>query len=134
MSRSIILASFVFPERLDTFLNYIQKRFKMDRERIFIYENLDDPIKKIVTYKIFLKDGKRVDIKSIFPTTILVHKKGECLYTINALNKLIEKEHNLDSGNIDHKQYDIDWSKHQNKIILTNKEGLVINTIKRVFS
>jgi hypothetical protein len=134
MDRSIILASFVFPERLETFLNYLEKRFKLSRERIFVYDNIDDPIKKLVTYKVFLKDGKRVDLKSIFPTTIIVHKKGECFYTINALNSLIEKDHGLDSGNVDYKNYQIDWEKYQNRIILTNKEGLLINEIKRVFS
>ena len=134
MNRSIILASFVFPERLETFLNYLQKRFKLDRERIFIYDNIDDPIKKIVTYKVFLKDGKKIDLKSIFPRTIIIHKKGECLYTINALNRLIEEENGLESGNVDHRNYELDWEKYQNKLVLTTPEGLVFNDIKREFS
>ncbi len=133
MNRSIILASFVFPERLETFLNYLQKRFKLDRERIFIYDNIDDPITKIVTYKVFLKDGKKIDLKSIFPRTIIIHKKGECLYTINALNKLIEEENGLDSGNVEY-NYELDWEKYQNKLVLTSSEGLTINEIKRDFS
>ena len=112
MNRSIILASFVFPERLETFLNYLQKRFKLDRERIFIYDNIDDPITKIVTYKVFLKDGKKIDLKSIFPRTIIIHKKGECLYTINALNKLIEEENGLESGNVQYRNYELDWEKY----------------------
>jgi hypothetical protein len=134
MNRSIILASFVFPERLETFLNYLQKRFKLDRERIFIYDNIDDPITKIVTYKVFLKDGKKIDLKSIFPRTIIIHKKGECLYTINALNKLIEEENGLDSGNVEYRNYELDWEKYQNKLVLTTQEGLVFNEIKRDFS
>ncbi len=134
MNRSIILASFVFPERLETFLNYLQKRFKLDRERIFIYDNIDDPITKIVTYKVFLKDGKKIDLKSIFPRTIIIHKKGECLYTINALNKLIEEENGLDSGNVEYRNYELDWEKYQNKLVLTSSEGLTINEIKRDFS
>ena len=134
MNRSIILASFVFPERLETFLNYLQKRFKLDRERIFIYDNIDDPIKKIVTYKVFLKDGKKIDLKSIFPRTIIIHKKGECLYTINALNRLIEEENGLESGNVEHRNYELDWDKYQNKLVLTTPEGLVFNDIKREFS
>lgn len=134
MNRSIILASFVFPERLETFLNYLQKRFKLDRERIFIYDNIDDPITKIVTYKVFLKDGKKIDLKSIFPRTIIIHKKGECLYTINALNKLIEEENGLESGNVQYRNYELDWEKYQNKLVLTTQEGLVFNEIKRDFS
>ena len=134
MNRSIILASFVFPERLETFLNYLQKRFKLDRERIFIYDNIDDPITKIVTYKLFLKDGKKIDLKSIFPRTIIIHKKGECFYTINALNKLIEEEYGLESGNVDYRSYELDWEKYQNKFIITTQEGLVLNEIVRDFS
>ncbi len=134
MDKSIILASFVFPERLETFLSYLGKRFNIDREKIFIYDNVDEPIKKFVTYKVFLKGGKKIDLKSIFPTTIIVHKKGECFYTINALNSLIEQEHNLEPGNIVHKDYQIDWDKFQNRLILTNNKGLVLNEIKRVFS
>jgi hypothetical protein len=134
MDRSIILASFVFPERLETFLIYLEKRFEIERDRIFVYDNENEPTKKIVTYKVFLRGGNKVDLKSIFPSTIIVHKKGECFYTINALNRLIEREHNLEEGNVDHKNYQIEWDKFQNKMILTNKEGLVINNIKRVFS
>jgi hypothetical protein len=134
MNRSIILASFVFPERLETFLNYLQKRFKLDRERIFIYDNIDDPITKIVTYKVFLKDGKKIDLKSIFPRTIIIHKKGECLYTINALNRLIEEENGLESCNIEYSKYELDWEKYQNKLVLTTQEGLIFNEIKRYFS
>ncbi len=134
MNRSIILASFVFPEKLDTFLNYLEKRFRLDRERIFVYDNVDDPLKKIVTYKVFLKDGKKIDLKSIFPRTIIIHKKGECLYTINALNRLIEEENDLETGNVEHRNYELDWDKYQNKLVLTTAEGVVFNEIKRDFS
>ena len=134
MNRSIILASFVFPEKLDTFLAYLEKRFRLDRERIFVYDNVDDPLKKIVTYKVFLKDGKKIDLKSIFPRTIIIHKKGECLYTINALNRLIEEENDLETGNVEHRNYELDWDKYQNKLVLTTAEGVVFNEIKRDFS
>ena len=119
---------------LDTFLTYLEKRFRLDRERIFVYDNVDDPLKKIVTYKVFLKDGKKIDLKSIFPRTIIIHKKGECLYTINALNRLIEEENDLESGNVEHRNYELDWDKYQNKLVLTTAEGVVFNEIKRDFS
>ena len=134
MNKSITLASFVFPERLETFLNYIQKRFKIEREKIFIYNNIDEPITKIVTYKVFLKDGKKIDLKSIFPKTIIVHKKGECLYTINALNKIMEEENGLDVGNVDYRNYEVNWENYQNKLIITNRDGLSFNEISRDFS
>ena len=66
--------------------------------------------------------------------TIIIHKKGECLYTINALNRLIEEENDLETGNVEHRNYELDWDKYQNKLVLTTAEGVVFNEIKRDFS
>ena len=52
----------------------------------------------------------------LFSQTI-VHRKGKCFYTINALNNLIQKQ----NGVVD-KQYVIDWDRHQNTILFMNKE------------
>jgi len=75
-----------------------------------------------------------VDITSIIPPTVIVHKKGECFYTINALNKLIEKINYLENGNINHLDYKINWDEYQNKIIIIKNEELKIIDIVRDFS
>ncbi len=51
----------------------------------------------------------------------IVHKKGRCYYTINALNELIIQK----NGILD-KQYLIDWEQYQNSILLLNKEKKLI--------
>jgi hypothetical protein len=48
------------------------------------------------------------------------------------LNRLIEEESGL-AGNVNHKEYQIDWTKFENKIILLKGDLLEINTIERVF-
>lgn len=133
MNRTLLLASFIFPERLDWFLEYLEDRFNIPKNRVFIFKNLDDESKLMVTFKFTLKGGKKVNLKKLFPNAIPIHKKGNAIYTINALNKLIEKESGLDIGNINYKAFKIDWDKYQNRLILTNKNGLNIFKIKRVF-
>lgn len=133
MDKTILLASFIFPERLDWFLSYLEKKFSITKDKVFVFKNLDDESKLIVTFKFILKDTKKVDFNSIFPNAILIHKKGNAIYTINALNKLIESTQLDNIGNIDYKSVVINWSEYQNKLILTNNSQLAIFSIERVF-
>lgn len=131
--KSITLASFVYLDKIDSFKKYLLKRFGIDEDKIFQY-NCDEADKKILTYRIYLKEHQNVDIKTFFPTTIIVHKKGECFYTINALNLLIESLSDSESGNINYKDFKIDWDNYQNKIIIAKRGELKIMGIERDFS
>jgi hypothetical protein len=133
MEKTILLASFIFPERVDWFLNYLKLNFSIPREKVFGYKNLDDESKVIITFKLIIQDGKYLNLKELFPNAVTIHKKGGALYTINALNKLIETKTGVDSGNLDHKTIKINWEEYQNKIILVNDKELAIFSIKRIF-
>jgi hypothetical protein len=45
---------------------------------------------------------------------------------------LIEQESGL-AGNVNHKEYQIDWTKFENRIILLKGDVLEISKIERVF-
>jgi predicted oxidoreductase len=124
-TKIITLASFVYVDKVDTFKKYLQKRFKIS----YFEDN-----KKIITYRVSLVDNTKIDMSSIYPPTIIVHKKGECFYTINALNKLIETLNNLENGNINYLEYKINWDEYQNKIIIIKNEELKIIDINKDFS
>jgi len=133
-TKIVTLISFVFNDKVEGFKKYLFKRFKIIEPKIFTYLISGDEDKKIVTFRIYLNDGKKIDIKSFFPTTIIVHKRGECFYTINALNKLIEQEIGGEKGNINYKEHKIDWDKYQGKILITKSDELIIMDIRRNFS
>ena len=130
----IPLASFVLNDKVESFKKYLQKRFRTPEDIIFIYTSEEEEDKQILTFRVYLKDGKKINTKSFFPTTIIVHKKGECFYTINALNKLIESEVGLEKGNINYKEHEIDWDKYQGKMLIVKNGNLVIMDINRNFS
>jgi len=133
MDKTILLASFIFPERLDWFTGYLESNFNIPKNKVFGYKNVDDESKVIVTFKLILSEDKRIDLKKLFPNAIMIHKKGDALYTINALNKLIESKCGDAIGNIDYKSFKIDWNEYQNKFILLNNKELAILNINRIF-
>jgi len=130
----ITLASFVLTDKVKSFKKYLNKRFNISEDKIFIYSSNTEEDKKILTFRIYLREGKKINTKSFFPTTIIVHKKGECFYTINALNKLIEKEVDGEIGNINYKEHKIDWDRYQSQMLIVKNKELIIMEIERSFS
>ena len=65
-------------------------------------------------------------LKNIENATV-IHAKNGCLFSINALNKLIESE----SGSID-KKYLLDWEEYKDKLLILTNGHLSINKIKKV--
>lgn len=130
MQKKIILvATFVNPSYLDKFLYKIYKNFGVKKNTVFIFETDTEDL--LLTYKIFLDFDKKIDIKKELPKTVQIHKKGATFFTINALNKLIEKDFNVQSGNVNHSEYNLDWSKYENTIILLKNNELDILPLKR---
>tara|TARA_R100000988_G_scaffold95139_1_gene61247 strand:+ start:278 stop:679 length:402 start_codon:yes stop_codon:yes gene_type:complete len=133
MNKNVLLASFISVEQIDWFLNYMETKFSIPKDKIFAFKKIDDESKIILTFKFSVSITNKINFKTLFPNAILIHKKGECIYTINALNKLIEKISDYDNGNIDYKSVKINWEDYQGKIILTNDNKLNISNIKRIF-
>ncbi len=133
MNKTCLLASFIFPERIEWFLSYLEAKFNISNEKVFCYKDLNDESKLIVTFKIDLPVDKSLNLKNLFPSAVIIHKKGNALYTINALNKVIENKIQTDTGNTNHSQIKINWEEFQNKFILIKDKELKILDISRVF-
>jgi uncharacterized protein YlzI (FlbEa/FlbD family) len=131
--KNITLASFVYQDKIGSFKNYLYKRFGIKEKNIFQY-NFEEVNKKILTFMVKVEQDQKVETSSFFPSTIIVHKKGECFYTINALNKLIEKISSHEVGNLDYKNVIVNWDDYQNKMILVKNDELKIIDIKKHFS
>lgn len=126
----ILLTTFIKSDYLDNFLLKLHKKFGIKKNSVFVFGNdLDEDL--ILTYRIFLDFDKNLDIKKELPKTIQIHKKGSTFFTINSLNKLIEKEFNLIGGNVDYNKYDIDWSKFENCMISLKNNNLEILRLNR---
>jgi len=133
MNKKLLIAAFVNKTESGKFLKYIEEEFKIESSKTFKFEIEDDESQYLYTFYIELELGDKINLRDYFRNALIVHKKKASFYTINALNKLIEKEYNLESGNIDYKNYKIDWDKFKNNLILSGNNNLSIIHIKRVF-
>jgi len=108
-----LFLTFTTPETLDETLYTINRRYSILYNKIFILES-PQTTEYICTYNI---DSGNVS-EGLLPNTILVHRKKEynVLYSINALNSIIMESN---GGKLD-RNYQVDWSKYKNSILLTN--------------
>ena len=128
--KTLLLASFVKKKYLDKFLHDLSENHNVKSERVFVFELDEDTY--LLTYKLKIDLGTRFDIKRELPKTIQIHKKRLTFFTINALNRLIERDSGL-SGNVNHKEHQVDWVRYENKLILLKNDRLEISDIDRVF-
>jgi hypothetical protein len=117
---------------LESFLRFLYKKFGIKKRSVFAFKSLNDEDKIFATFKVFLNEEEKLDLKSVFRNTSLIHKKGSTFYTINALNKLIEKEYNLEPGNINYKDFSIQWENYENTFLLIQNDELVIKPVEKL--
>lgn len=129
--KTLLLATFINKHKHNGFIDEINRKYGIDEKQVFIYEF--NPTTHLLTYKLVFNIEDRFDIKRELPRTIHIHKKQNTFFTINALNRLITEKSGLNVGNIDFKDYKIDWVEYSNKIILLNNDQLEITPIKRIF-
>ena len=130
MQKKIILvATFIKSEQLVGFLEKLKSKFGIYEKSVFIFETENDDL--ILTYRIFLNIGEKINLRKELNKTIQIHKKGTTFFTINSLNKLIERDFNLPSGNVDYSNYQIEWEKYENTIITLRNNKLEILPIKK---
>jgi len=132
--KQVLLASFVDSDNLEWFYGFLEGRVGLKRREVFLYENLSEEDKFIMTYRYTVNQDEKVNFGKMFPNALLIHKKGNAIYTINGLNRLIESENPNLTGNINHSSISVDWSNYQNMMIMSDGENLIINDIERVFS
>ena len=86
----------------------------------------------MVTFKLVIDANVKVNFKKNFYNATLIHKKGNAIYSINALNKLIETLDIENVGNINYKSVQINWSEYQDKLLLIRNNNLIITQISRI--
>jgi hypothetical protein len=119
-----LLCTFVNVAELDTVLEQIQNTYTLVFNKIYVLENINDENQLVLTYNL----EKNVPLNFNPPTsTISVHRKKQTntIYTINAINRLIEEKNN---GVLD-KSFRIDWNDLKNMILVTAYGKLkIVNT------
>ena len=123
--RGIIIGTFVKKNKILSFIETLKNEFGIKLEKLFVYSIDTNKREYLVTFKTF--DKERF-IKNLGNATVM-HVKNGCLFSINALNKLIEKDN--EGSELPNNEFVVDWDKYKDKlIIITNGELSISNLTK----
>jgi hypothetical protein len=126
--RGVLLASFIKTdneEQIQQEVEYIVNNIEITNSLIFLLEEQEDPLKKIITYNAIVEKGKPFNPRLF---TMRMHRKKQTntLYTINALNAAVASQHDGKTG----RDLKLDWSQYENSIILTAGKELRVHPIQ----
>ena len=120
----IIIGTFVKKNKILSFIESLRNDFNIKFDKIYVHSIDTNPREYLVTFKTF---DKEKFIKNLNNSTVM-HVKNGCLFSINALNKLIERDKDNDKPN---NEFLVDWDKYKDKlVIITNGELSVSNLTK----
>jgi hypothetical protein len=122
----IIIGTFVKKNKILSFLETLKHGFKVNLDKVFVYSIDTNKYEDLVTFKTY---DKQRFIKNLSNATVMLVKTG-CLFSINALNKLIEKE-NSDSDKPNN-EYLIDWDKYKDKLIINTNGELSLSNLSKI--
>ena len=109
-SKKLLTGAFVKKNKILSFLENIKNTFRIPFYRIFVHAIEDNKSEYFVTFKL----SDRSEMSKMGGLSI-IHMKNGCIFSINALNKLIDEEKVDDT--ISNDEYEIDWEKYQGKMI-----------------
>ena len=124
--RGIIIGTFVKKNKILSFIETLKNEFGIKLEKLFIYSIDTNKREYLVTFKTF--DKERF-IKNLGNATVM-HVKNGCLFSINALNKLIEKDN--EGSELPNNEFVVDWDKYKNKLIIITNGELSISNLSKI--
>jgi hypothetical protein len=124
--RGIIIGTFVKKNKILSFIENLKNGFGIKLEKLFIYSIDTNKREYLVTFKTFDKDKF---IKNLGNATVM-HVKNGCLFSINALNKLIEKDN--EGSDLPNNEFVVDWDKYKDKLIIITNGELSISNLSKI--
>lgn len=124
--RGIIIGTFVKKNRILSFIESLKNDFGVRLEKIFVYSIDTNKREYLVTFKTFDKERFMKNL----PNATVMHVKNGCLFSINALNKLIEKIN--ENSDLPNNEYVVDWNEYKDKLIIITNGELSISNLSKI--
>ena len=105
----------------------LKYKFGVKLDKVFVYSINTNEKEYLVTFKTFDKDKF---IKKLSGSTIM-HVKNGCLFSINALNRLIEIEYDFKEEK-PYNEIEINWDFYKDKLIILTNGNLNINYLSKI--
>lgn len=123
LNKYILIGTFVNKKQILYFLEKLNVKFNISYDKMFVYSIDENNYEYLVTFR---TNNKELYLKEIKNSTVM-HVKNGCIFSINALNKLIEKE----TGE-NNKEYQLNWDSYKDKLIILTNGKLSIDSINKI--
>ena len=124
-SKGVLIGTFVKKYKILSFLEFLKNKLALNLDKVFVYVISDNKDEYLVTFKSMKNNRYKYNI---YDSTIM-HVKNGCLFSINALNALIDMEKDESSDN---KEYQLNWDKYKNKLLVVTNGELTIKDIDKI--
>lgn len=124
-SKGVLIGTFVKKYKILSFLEFLKNKLALNLDKVFVYVISDNKDEYLVTFKSMKNNRYKYNI---YDSTIM-HVKNGCLFSINALNALIDMEKDESSDN---KEYQLNWDKYKNKLLVVTNGELQIKDIDKI--
>lgn len=121
-----IVGIFVNKSKILSTIEKIHNKIGIPINRIFLYKIYGNEVEYLLT---FVLDKTAVS-KNMFKNAAILHIKNDCLFSINALNKLIEKEKG--DLNIINTNFQLNWDKFKGYLVILTKGQLSLYKILKI--
>jgi hypothetical protein len=125
--KGIIIGTFVGKTKILSFLELIKYKFKINLDKVYVYSIDSNDKEYLVTFRTYDKDR----FINKLPNSTILHVKNGCLFSINALNRLIEDRYDF-AEEKPYNEVEIDWDEYQNKLIILTNGSLNINNLSKI--
>ncbi|MBR6516668.1 MAG: hypothetical protein IKT40_07395 [Bacilli bacterium] len=123
MTKSVLIGTFVNKTKILSFIEFLKVKLKVNVGKIRVYKVKSNNYEYLVTFKAYDKEKYLSKIRN---STVL-HVKNGCLFSINALNRMINGKTNEEN-----KEYAVDWNIYKDKIIILTRNELLIDDIEQI--
>lgn len=127
LKKGVIIGTFVSKNKILSFLEELKNKFYINYEKIYVYSISSNDKEYLVTFKTYDKDKF---IKKLSNSTIM-HVKNNCIFSINALNKLIELNYDFEKEK-PYNEVEINWDEYKDSLIIITNGELKISKLHKI--
>lgn len=125
--KGVIIGNFVNKNNILRYLEELKTKYNIDYEKIYVYSINSNDKEYLVTFKTYDKDKY---ITKIFGAKIM-HVKNGCIFSINALNKLIELNYDFEKEK-PYNEIEINWDEYKDSLIVVTNGDLKVSKLTKI--
>lgn len=125
-SKGVIIAVFTKKNKILSTFEELRNYYGVKSDKIFVYSIDTNNAEYLITFKTYDKNKFIGKLKG----ATVMHVKNGCLFSINALNKLIDKLQ--EDSNTPNNEYVINWNDYKDKLIILTNGELSISNLNKI--